>query len=199
MLEISHYYGGIMKKFYAICLVCSLLLLNLISCSYHYEKKGLDNFSANDSDYGICGDLIPPELIDKYNYEKGDYFFITKEKAPFIPEYDKCLLYLVYDDNTYSEAKKYTMEQLILSDQAVEVHNNYYFFENWTPAETGDTFLKDNFPHEFVRFAYNDTNNTLIFIGLFMPETSNKTTDQTSTDWSSFLEQYYGEWYDFSA
>ena len=107
--------------------------------------------------------------------------------------YDKSLLYLKYDSETYSEAKAYTLEQLKLSEQIVDIYNNYYFFENLTSRST---CLKDNFPYSFVRFAYNDTNNTLVFIGFYSG--SGEKAKITADDWGGFLEEYYGDWYDFS-
>lgn len=182
-----------------IIIIILLISLFLNSCALHYTKQGLEEFSADASDYGLCRGLIPENFIEKFSYVKGDFFIAFSEKAPFIATCERVLLYLKYTDDVYLDAKKYAMENLILSENCVAVFENYIFYNNITPVNFEQDHLDGSrFPRSFVRFAYNDENNTLLFIGFDVSMELYDEVDSLANDWGAFLEKYYGEFYDFS-
>lgn len=93
-------------------------------------------------------------------------------------------------------AKEYATENLELSEDTVEIYNNYHFYNN---IGSNMLFLVDNYPKAFVRFCYNDANKTLIFLGLYTSGTYLQTANELSGDWEAFLNEFYGHCYDFSA
>ena len=185
-----------MKK---IAIVLLFVCLFLTSCGFQHEERGLENFDKIDSDVSLCQNLIPDDFISLYNYIDGDYYFSTSEKAPFYKVCDKALIYLAYDEITYELAKKYAMDHLNLSESSVEIYNEYYFYDNHTPEKNGRTHLSnENYPYAIIRFAYNDSNHTLIFIGFTVSVELYDEVDEIADDWGAFLDRYYGDWYDFS-
>ena len=160
------------------------------SCGYHHEVQGLENFDVNESDVELCQGLIPDNFIETFTYKDGNYFFSTSEKAPAFVVCERVFLYLQYDDDIYLKAKQYAMEELALSDDMVVQYNNYMFYDN--------NVNSNRFPYRFKRFAYNDSNNTLIFIGFDVSVELYSEVDEAINDWGIFLEKYYGEFYTFS-
>ena len=187
-----------MKKLVTAILIIVCVCLILTSCNFHYEENGLDNFETSDSSLGICKGLIPDDFIELFPYTDGNYFFSTSEKTPFSGYCDKALIYLKFDDE-YTNAKKYVFESLDLSPEPVAEYNGYYFYDNETPANLGNSHLSNsNFPLTCNRFAYNDNISTLVFIGFDVGVDLENEVIEVSDDWGAFLEEYYGEWYDFS-
>jgi len=177
-----------MKKLViSMVLLCALLF---VSCGSQYEKRGLENFSIYESTYSLCRVLIPEGFIEKYKYQAGDYFFKYSEELPFLNTCEKVLVYLQYDEGVYLEAKTYAMEQLDLSDEVTAEYNRYYFYDNMEYDDQGD-------PHSFVRMAYNDYNQTLVFIGFFVGNKFYQDVDQYKDDWGGFLKHYFGDYYSF--
>ena len=183
-----------MKKVFLMIMLTALLC----SCSYHYTDRGLENFSVNDSSVGLCRGLLPDDFMDEFSYANGDYFYSANEESAISFCEEKVLIYLQYDNIVYQNAKKHAMDNLMLSE-SVAIYNGYFFYNNDTPASLGNDHLDSkNYPYEFVRFAYNDNNNTLIFMGFSVTADLQSEVDEVADDWGAFLEKYYGEWYSFS-
>ena len=129
--------------------------------------------------------------IEKINFEyiNADYHWICDE--PFIGYRvcERAIFYFQYDENVYEEAKRYTLENMMLSDTVTEVYGNYIFYDN----------LKgnDDFPNKFWRVAYNDNNHTLVFVAFYVSVELYDEAKLAEEDWGAFLEKYYSEWYSF--
>ena len=171
-------------------IILSLCFL-LTSCSRTIEIRGLEKFDKANSTHSLCQNLLPDDMINKFSYQSGDYFYLEVAPEGFGSIYDKALLYLTYDKTIYPAAKQYAMEQLDLSEEIVEEYNCFVFYDNQNP-------YVDISPYEFNRFAYNDETNTLLFIGFYASMEFHDEVDAYANDWGAFLENYYGEFYDFS-
>ena len=179
-----------MKKVIAIILIICFTCLFLSSCGSNYVIQGLENFSVNTSSVGLCDGLIPDNFIEMFTYKDGNYFLSMSEKMPGFEVCERAFMYLQYDDDVYLMAKQYAMENLALSDDMAVQHNDYIFYDNDVDS--------NKFPYSFKRFAYNDSNNTLIFIGFDVSMELYSDVDEAIGDWGGFLEKYYGEFYTFS-
>ena len=172
-----------------------LLALILMMCFASCTPKprticGLGNFSRNTSSLGVT-DLFPEEYnIEAYPYLEGNYYFYTSDSSVNCCE--KSLMYLRYNDENYALAKQYAFENLSLSKEIEKEHNGYQFHHNFS---SGDT---DPNSYHFIYFACNDANNTLLFIGFYVTVELYDEVDAYANDWGAFLENYYGEFYDFS-
>ena len=188
-----------MKKITWIFLVAICLCICLSACDTDdpFEKKSLDNFSEEWSNYSTTDNIIPEGFINRFAYTDGYCYHFCFGKDFSFAVSDRALLFFEYDDETYNQAKEYVFANLILSSKPVEEYNGYIFYDNYSEQ----LFNEESsyaFPYAFMRFAYNDSKNTLIFIGCFTSHDFDENMKQTSADWGVFLEKYYGEWYDFS-
>ena len=176
-----------MKKIVTIIFIVFCLCLNSCGLSDPYEISGLENYNPHNSEYGTSDGIITDDFINKFDYISGNYHYVEADNfSLFRPVLDRSIIYLSYDSAVYADAKQYAMNNMSLSDDIVEECNGYVFYDNYVDEDF-------SFPRNFKRFAYNDTHNTLIFIGFFTGE------DFDLTDWEEFLEKHYGDWYNFSA
>ena len=79
-------------------------------------------------------------------------------------------------------------------------YNDYVFFEN----SNFHKLLNRSVPKHFTMACYNDTICTLIFLGMDSLTMSgsycleDKYLNDIEGNWNSFIDQYFGEIYDFS-
>ena len=177
-----------MKKF---CFTILIIMLCILLCSCTpFEKHGINNYHPANSDVEITIFLPEGDFLNMFEYVEGDYRFYRYEKIAFAVEIERAFMYLKYDDEVYPLAKQYVLENNYLSENSVDEYKGYIFYDR----NYGERYFK---PSEFRRFAYNDSNNTLLFIGFY--EGADYANVSDFPDWGAFLEEYYGEWYDFSA
>ena len=196
-----------MKKLYAFLILIIVFSLCLCSCSNTYyknkflEKRNINKFNSNISELGLANHILPDNFFDEFKALDSYFYYFLEEDYFTANNFEACdrlLLFFQYDKETYLLAKEFVFEHLKLSGEIVEIYNNYYFYDNITYANDSP-HLVNNYPYAFVRFCYNDTNNTLIFIGFDSYGEFRQTADNLANDWESFLKEFYGEWYDFSA
>ena len=178
-----------MKRF--ISLVVVLLCLLFSSCA-PYEKSGLDRYYSSNSDFEIT-QFVENDFCDLFKYIDGDYFFYREEPFVFCVNCEKALLFFKYDENVYESAKEYIFKKQHLSENSVAEYNGYVFYDKFHGS--GEWH---NFPKRFMRFAYNDEKQILVFIGFYANEKESKSITQISENWELFLKEIYGDWYDFS-
>ena len=147
------------------------------------ERDSLDSFSPMCSDFGIAANIIPENFIENFKYTDGYWchFIFGKTFFSLFSQSERVLLFFEYDDETYFQAKEYVFENLKLSYSPVEKYNNFVFYDNYTD---GESYC---FPYSFVRFAYNDSKNTLIFIGCYMSRDFDDNIDEVTNDWGLYL------------
>ena len=82
-----------------------------------------------------------------------------------------------------------------------EPRNDKYYYNDYVFYENSRYDGQYGFPRSFMMPCYNETNHTLVFIGMYSgcPARINKKyLDDIEGSWVSFIDQYYGEHYDFS-
>lgn len=180
-----------MKKLLSFLLIVICILTFFTSCGYSNYIEGIENFSTLDSDVSLCGELIPTDFIEKFEYTDGNYHFSTSEKYPLMYACDRAIIYFQYDPENYPEAKEYALVELKVGENEFAEHNGYHFHMNESK------FDATRFPHMFNCVAYNDANCTLVFIGFGVSVELHEEADIAITDWGAFLEKYFGEFYSF--
>lgn len=148
--------------------------------------------------------LLPSvSFFDEYSYIEGGYY--CREHSifghPSRPELS--IIYLRYNDSVYLEAKENMLEKIAPYNNKFYEYNNYIFYRNSNQIalEYDAEEYHKKFPLGRSTYAcYNDENHTLIFLGIY---TSHSTLDQKYIEdiegnWMDFIDQYYGEYYDFS-
>ena len=185
-----------MKKLTFLCFTI-IICVFLCSCGTSIEKHGLENFGIADSSESLCSKIIPEDFINMFEYENGDYYYSFRETFVAYESCDKAILYFQYDTETYVNAKAYAMENLSLSHELVAKYNNYYFYDNYNVISAELEIESNNYPYYFVRFAYNDEKQILVFIGFSVSMELYDEVDEVSDDFGQLLERYFGEYYSF--
>ena len=181
-------------------MIISIILLTIcMSACKPVEIHNIDEFSIYTSTVSLTQYLLPDEgFIDMFKYIDGNYHYYDNCKLDNAVE--RVLMELSYDAETYSKAKNYCLESMYLSDENVKEYKDYVFMENLSYPEDYECLENGenkNFPHMFTMFAYNDSKQTLIFIGFYCGTGLHNEVDRDATDWGAFLDKYYSEYYDF--
>ena len=187
------------------CLKLSLVLILMLSagCSSHSHEgftyseyaAGVDvkYLTQGLSSHGTTGHLIPKDFLTKFEYGNNKFYWYTNEKTFSFGDMDKTLVYLEYADDIYEKAKSYILnyEGIDLSQEMN--YNDYIFhFNEDFPHPT-------NFPFGYLMAGYNDTKNTLIFLGMSCAENKYPDLEYGKTDFGKYLKIFFGEFYDFDA
>ena len=201
-----------MKRLVSIILIMMFSLF-VVGCYQDLEKNSLDEYvlQINQNKIGFSSveidhpDYFLPSLtfIQDYDYIDGKYYWREDDPLRGLfttnvnPEIS--FLCLQYDETTYYNAKAFMLEKIEPYNNKFYEYNNYVFYEN---SNFINLHYRD-FPEWFTMACYNDVNYTLIFIGfdsgtLAGPSCLDKKYLENMEDnFISFLEQYYGEYYDF--
>ena len=192
-----------MKKIIAVCL-CLLCIFPAVSCA-PYEKHGLSNYHPMDSNFEITQQFFPTEnsdFLDMFDYVWGDYHYYESPLTIIKSPYAKAIAVLKYEQNVYWEAKQYCLDHMYLSSTNIKEYNGYMFSENLAFAKENDS-LEDgentDFPGWFTMMAYNDSLNTLVFIGFYCTYDDDPDAAYAETDFGKFLDIFFSEYYDFNA
>ena len=202
-----------MKKItYVILLI--LFGLGLTSCYQDIEKNSLEDYISyiNENKCGFSStsidhpDYFLPSIsfFQDYKYEMGKYFW--REDDPLrgmfstnvFPEIS--LLSLKYNEKIYYNAKDFMIEKIEPYNNKFYEYNNYMFYENSNQRNLNGV---RNFPKTFTMACYNDEKFSIIFIGLYSGTLSGpscleqKYLDDIENNWKSFIDTYFGKYYDF--
>lgn len=183
-----------MKKTVCMIFFLALLLTHLSACDASFSVQGLDNYSENHSSYGTTGFLLNGEkLWEKYNYIDGDYFYFH-ETEEFLPKpiRETCLIYIIFDEGVYEEAKEFVLLNIEKPKQDIW-YNGYCFCEEAPGYATQDHI-------NFKRVTFNDDKRTILFIGFWLDPTDEDQQILNSYRGGNiqpFLEEYF-PMYDFS-
>lgn len=174
-----------MKKSTLFLVICVLSIL-LCSCFLTEVKlEGLDTYSEGNSSYSICQGPMPSDMIDKFPYIDGNHYFYSR--SLFVDPYDKMLIYLTYDKETYIEAKDYVFEDANLNDEKIvgEI-GTYIFYRKWD---------NEAYPYWYGLIAFSDTDNTVVFLSIYNSEMEGKTPDEHTLE--DQITDHFSEWYSF--
>lgn len=146
-----------MKKTKILCMILIVSVVFLSSCGTHilYHKTGIENFRTNHSEMDLTRYLILDDFLEMFPYVDGDYDYCEKSVGGF--GYETALLYMVYDENTYYEAKEYALKNLKVVENSEEEYEGYIFLIR-DLDHTYEGSLR-------IYFAYSDQDRILLAIG----------------------------------
>ena len=204
-----------MKKIINIVLI-SMCIMFLSSCYQDLEISSLDEYVAQISQYKIgysSVEIDDPDyflpsrtFIQDYDYIEGKYYW--REDDPLRQLFttkvnpDISFLCLQYDENTYYNAKEFMLKEIKPYGNKFYEYNNYIFFENSNAIKL--RYSSSRIPEWFTMACYNDVNYTLIFIGFYSGTLAGpscleeKYINDIDNNWDDFLNQYYGQCYNFN-
>lgn len=206
-----------MKKVIAIILLLVTLSVLLTGCGVS-EVKSLDwykewlaarSFQFGFSDVGIDHPkyyLPSNTFLDDYTYLEGHHYYYETEDFNFLfnPNFmpDRSLIVLKYEETVYWQAKQCVLDNIPVFEDKYYTYGNYQFYVNKNFMDKFDyTAPARPIPEWCTMVCYNDANNTIGFLGFYkraayqLPE---KYINDLENNWESFIDDYYGEYYDFS-
>lgn len=206
-----------MKRVIVIILLIACCI-NLVSCNYTYfdlEKTSIDEYMdlVNKSHIGHSDVeidhpkyFLPSNMfLTDYAYLEGKYYWREDDmfRSLFTTDVrpDISFLCLRYENEIYNKAKEFMLEKIRPYGDKLYVYGEYVFYENANFIEFKNT---RNFPERFTMACYNDSCNTLIFIGMYSGTLAGSSCledrylNDIDNNWISFIDTYYGEIYDFS-
>ncbi|MBE6632772.1 MAG: hypothetical protein E7620_00350 [Ruminococcaceae bacterium] len=146
-----------MKKriFVILSMVISLFLT---SCTL-YQAQGIENFHLGHSQCGLTQSLIPQDFLTMFPYERGDYDYIDQHKKMTYSynRYETALIYMVYDEETYVQAKEYFFEHMPEDEIHSETYKTFVFKKNISPDQHHNDMR--------IYFAYSDEHRVLLAVG----------------------------------
>ncbi|MBE6548274.1 MAG: hypothetical protein E7667_05285 [Ruminococcaceae bacterium] len=188
-----------------VALIILLVAMTLCSCGhelieihgfdeYFQEGKGFRTSSTVEIDHFF--DKKDTSFVDNFECIERDFHYV--EEGTFNNRYEKVILYFKYNDDEYEGAKAYCREILeYLGDEAVEQYGNYEFFDYYGNRPKDEHYHNDNFPGAFKRVAFNDSNNSIVFLGIYTTGQKTEEMAEDVKDWGVFLKKYFGEYYSF--
>ena len=201
-----------MKKFTCLILIISCCLV-LTSCFADREKTSFDEyvdhvnryengFSYVEIDHPLFW-LPSISFLQDYSYIEGFYYWREDDalRGFFTDELrsDIALLSLKYDENVYIEAKDFMLQEIEPYEDKYYEYGSYIFYENSNFAEERGS---KGFPLWFTMACYNDEKQTLCFLGFYVPGGTTLFDEKYLTDmdnnWEDFIDEFFGEYYDFS-
>ena len=177
------------------CMLFSLVSCNLLLSGLEFETSGIENFRPATSTVGTTTCIIPEKFLDDFKYENAQYYY-NDECPAFDFHIDRGIIICEYDDEVYTEAKNYCLDNMeLFHDTAIE-YNGYTFIENV------EVFEHEDCPNNFNMFVYNDDRQCLIFLGFYFFNINDKYTphEYAPDDFIEILETYFTDYgyYDFS-
>ena len=169
----------------ALLLFTSLLLLFSSCAGYTYSESGLENFPPKHASLWLTNCMIPDNFLESYPYEDGGFEWYEIDSGAGMPNWysiELALLYTVYDDETYTTAKQYCLENLDIDMDSYQEYCGYKFYQNQSSVYVSerDTTL--------VFWGYCDEKEILISIGTIV----------FGTEFQDFsFEEYIDEYFFF--
>lgn len=191
-----------------------LTLFMLTSCCYKTEYNSLEEYKKKINETGLgysSFELDKPEyflpgntFLEDFSYLNGEYFFYENsafcdicgnEKMP-----NRVLIALEYDTASYYDAKEFVISNIPKYENYSYSYNNYYFYMNGKFMERFSDDKLPEIPNWFTMVSYNDLNNMICFLGFHnsYPELPDKFLNDLQNNWESFIDQYYGEFFNFN-
>ena len=200
-----------MKKSKLFILLTTFLLSG---CCYVNEYSSLDEYKEmarsskiGNSDTGIDNPeyFLPSyTFLYDFDYIDGNYYFyetcIFYEFCSDDFKPNRALITLKYDVNIYLDAKKYVLDNIPQYGDCLYQYNDYKFYINKKYVDFFEYDTKPEILYSFTMASYNDDNNTICFLGFcsIYPDLDANILINLDENFTLFIDQYYGEYYDFS-
>ena len=204
-----------MKKVIAIILLLVTLSILLTGCGV-VEINSLDRYKewVSETTFGFSEvEIDHPKwflpsytFLDDYIYIEGNFYYYSTEDLHFLINKDfmpdRSLLTLKYEESVYLQAKQCVLDNILVFEDKYYTYGNYQFYVNKNFMDKVNYTAPDRpLPERCTMVCYNDENNTICFLGFYKRaayQLSEKYINDLESNWTSFIDQYYGEYYDFS-
>ena len=106
----------------------SLVCLITTSCDSH-NIVSIENYHPSLGSIGICNYFPTESFLEDYTYDDADFHFLGNSMFSSW-EMQKSLLWLRYDQSTYTQVKELIIENTPFSEKNQYNYNNYIFIES---------------------------------------------------------------------
>ena len=159
-------------------------------------KEEVETYGFGYSELAIdAPGLFTPSSTFLRDFEYIDGAFYLYIQGFFDSNPERALLIIKYDQEVYESAKTCMLENFEPFGNKFYVYNGYYFYDN------NDYLYKQSLSSDFTAACYNDEKQVLCFLGfcdVYHYDFHEKYEYGKEEKWPEFIDQYYGEWYDFS-
>ncbi len=174
-------------------LLLVLCFVVLHACYYPWTlvREGLEMVGNHYSSYGVDGDLfLTREFLDKYQYSDG-FFRYEGFEPDLFKLVERALVWLTYEDDVYALAKSEMLNARNMENEMLDGTEAFGFV----------FYMNKNFsfPSCFTAIAFNDSAQTLLFIGFCIEEDNEDYNycQLAESNMEGFLMHYFCEWYDW--
>ena len=199
-----------MKKLLSTFLII-IFLFSLTGCYQDFYRDSLDDYigevcahAVGFSDVEIDNpQYFLPSLsfFDDFAYVEGDYVYYEADPLREIfhlgrkPEI--ALLTLTYEEQIYSAAKQYMLDEIPSYDNVLYAYQSFSFYENANFVRMKE---ERRFPEHFTMAGYSDEKHMLVFLGFYQsyPGRAEVYRTDIKENWVGFMDEYFGPYYDFS-
>ncbi len=185
-----------MKKVLAILCLTAVLLLT--SCM-PVKKEGLESFYSGQCPVDLTH-MVPPFFMDTYQYTGGNHFYYH----PANDGIERFILWLRYDEETYTSAKAEALEYNRVDPEAMpEITIGKHDFYLSGLEESFEASLTNRSIYMYV--ALNETDRVICFMYVtthYSDDTINKKIIDgiyVKHGLRGLINEYFIEWYDFYA
>ena len=182
------------KRFNVLILI--VFLLPFLSACSTIDISGLENFRKETCSVELTANLYPSDdFLSRFHYEKGSYRYIDKDDW----QYGDVLAisHLTYTPEIYKKAKEFSLSNLTFCKEHSYECNGYTFTELFCHTVTDEHGVRCNYPKHFNMLAYNDESCTLVFLGYYNGDPNAEEKVLALSDFGSFLETVYSDYFDF--
>ena len=204
-----------MKKIVSIVLLLIILCILLTGCGVseikslvrYKERVSETTFGFSEVEIDHPKYYLPSDtFLDDYTYLEGYHYYYEEGDLNFLfnPNFmpDRSLIVLKYEETVYLQAKQCVLDNIPVFENKYYTYGNYQFYVNKNFMDKFDyTTPALPLPEWFTMVCYNDANNTIGFLGFCKHaphQLSEKYINDLENNWASFIDEYYGEYYDFS-
>ncbi|MBQ8835114.1 MAG: hypothetical protein IJ001_09370 [Oscillospiraceae bacterium] len=187
-----------MKKLIVILILCFALFVILCSIPlFETHISGIENYRPADSTLSLSLYLFPGEdFLDRFVFDEGDYQYHYNGKLA--DGYATAFSVLQYSSEQYKASKEYCIQQFASIDDHQYQVGNWTFIEHLcytSENEEGKYIVACQYPKIFNMYAYNDIDNTLLFLGYYTSDPDDPSTQLALTDFEAFYNTHYGQYY----
>lgn len=185
-----------MKKIYFIIFCVCSFLLSSCSSNYNYGIDGYENFKSDQSNFELNLYILPSDdFIDNYEHKTVEYHY--RDQGSLINLTERSIITVCYEEEDYNKAKEYCLQNMQLSNTICLEYNGYTFIENIELAIGQERYGTNSFPQWFNMFVYNDSQNILIFLGMYSAVYTSEDTQSILDDWGQFVRKHFSDLHDW--
>ena len=178
--------------------IIALVVILLLTGTYlltDKENSGIENFSTADCSLSLTANLFPSDaFLQEYPYLDGDYSY-RYDGGLFQSRATACAS-VKYAPEVYDQAKEFCFQQFSVEDKHCFTAGGYRFMEHLCHTQVNEQGVRETacgYPGFFNMFAFNDSSQTLLFLGYYSSEENDEIAKLAETDFGAFINDSFSD------